>query len=292
MKVLVAGWFSFEEMGASAGDLMARDVACRWLEEAGRAYDVALASPFEGGVDWREVDPSDYSDLLFVCGPAGNGEPLTDLLSRFEGARLLGLNLTMLDPLEEWNPFHVLLERDSSRATRPDLAFLGDLPHVPVVGLIQIDAQPEYGDRGRHTEVDQAIERLLAERKVATVRIDTRLDTSTNHLRSPEEVESLIARMDLTVTTRLHGLVLSLKNGVPVVAIDSVAGGAKVVRQAGVVGWPVVLRTGEFDDAELSRAFDYCLTEEARALARSCAAKAAETAMETRLQLLSGLSEG
>ena len=28
MKTLVAGWFSFELMGASAGDLMARDVAC------------------------------------------------------------------------------------------------------------------------------------------------------------------------------------------------------------------------------------------------------------------------
>ena len=32
MKTLVAGWFSFEQMGASAGDLLARDLVCEWLE--------------------------------------------------------------------------------------------------------------------------------------------------------------------------------------------------------------------------------------------------------------------
>src|SRR5436305_1693050 len=36
VKALVTGWFSFEQMGASAGDLLARDVACKWLRDAGR----------------------------------------------------------------------------------------------------------------------------------------------------------------------------------------------------------------------------------------------------------------
>ena len=57
MKALVTGWFSFEEMGATAGDLMARDVVCEWLGRAGCPHDVALAPPFEGGVDWSTVDP-------------------------------------------------------------------------------------------------------------------------------------------------------------------------------------------------------------------------------------------
>ena len=57
MKVLVAGWFSFPEMGATAGDLLTRDVVSQWLETAGRSYDVALAAPFDGGVPWMEVDP-------------------------------------------------------------------------------------------------------------------------------------------------------------------------------------------------------------------------------------------
>ena len=292
MKTLVAGWFSFEGMGASAGDLMASDVACGWLERAGRAYDVALAPPFEGGVDWQLVDPSEYSELLFVCGPAGNGRPLTDLLARFEGKRLVGLNVTMLEPLEAWNPFDVLVERDSSRIARPDLAFVSELPRVPIVGVVRIDAQPEYGKRDRHDQVDAAIDRLLAERGVVAVPIDTRLDTGTNPLRVPAEVESLIARMDATVTTRLHGLVLSLKNGVPAVAIDSVAGGAKVSRQAEVLGWPAVLTADTLDIVELGRALDFCLTPEARSMACECAERAVAGLHALGDELIAELARG
>src|SRR5215471_11964656 len=86
-KILVAGWFSFKEMGASAGDLMARDVVCEWLSAAGRDHDVALAQPFIGGVDWTKIDPQQYSTVVFVCGPFGNGWPVTDLLQRFSLCR-------------------------------------------------------------------------------------------------------------------------------------------------------------------------------------------------------------
>ena len=43
MRTLVAGWFSFTGMNVTAGDVMARDVACRWLHEAGLPFDVANA---------------------------------------------------------------------------------------------------------------------------------------------------------------------------------------------------------------------------------------------------------
>jgi hypothetical protein len=56
--------------------------------------------------------------------------------------------------------------------------------------------------------------------EVAAVPIDSRLDVNKAGLRTPAEVESSIARMDVVLTTRLHGTALSLKNGVPVVAID------------------------------------------------------------------------
>ena len=95
MKALVAGWFSFEQMGATAGDLMARDLACEWLAGGGHAYDVALAAPFTGGVDWRAVDPRRYSHVVFVCGPFGNGGPVTEFLQRFAGRRLVGLDLVL-----------------------------------------------------------------------------------------------------------------------------------------------------------------------------------------------------
>ena len=61
MKILIAGWFSFEQMGATAGDLLARDLVCEWIQQAGIIFDIALAPPFEGGVNWQLIDPGEYS---------------------------------------------------------------------------------------------------------------------------------------------------------------------------------------------------------------------------------------
>ena len=57
MKALVAGWFSFEDMGATAGDLLARDMACEWLNHAGYTYDVALALPFVAAFTGLQLTP-------------------------------------------------------------------------------------------------------------------------------------------------------------------------------------------------------------------------------------------
>ena len=99
MKTLVLGWFSFEQMGATAGDLMARDLACAWLREAGHDVEIAVVPPFTGGVNWREVNPRDYSHTVFVCGPFGNGEPLLEFFEKFRGVPMLGLDVSMLESI-------------------------------------------------------------------------------------------------------------------------------------------------------------------------------------------------
>lgn len=291
MKTLVAGWFSFELMGASAGDVLARDVACEWLREAGRTYDIALAAPFTGGVDWQTVDAADYDQVVFVCGPFGNGPPLTEFLAKFARCRLVGLNLTMLHKLDEWNPFDLLIERDSSARSHPDMALASRQPLVPVVGLVLIDTQPEYGPRDLHESANAALRRLAASRDVAVVPIDTRLDTNATGLSSAGQIESLIARMDAVLTTRLHGTVLALKNGIPALAVDPVAGGGKILRQAATLGWPVVLAADKLDDAALQAAFDFCLSAEARATARDCSERAVRVLAGMRQKYLSAQAE-
>jgi hypothetical protein len=285
VRALVAGWFSFEEMGATAGDLLARDLVCEWLREAGLEYDIAVAPPFTGGVDWQRVEPGSYSHVIFVCGPFGNGWPLTEFLPRFDHARLIGVDLSMLQPLEEWNPFDLLLERDSSRTSRPDISFLSAQPHVPVVGVVLVHPQSEY-EGGRHDAANDAVQRLLAARDVAAVQIDTRLDVNATGLRTPAQVESLIARVDAVATTRLHGLVLALKNGVPALAVDPIAGGAKVRRQAETVGWPVCFTADDLDDAKLREALAWCLTHEGRAAAEACGNRASAAVATVRDRFL------
>jgi hypothetical protein len=288
VKVLLAGWYSFEQMGASAGDLLVRDVVGGWLTEAGIPYDVAVAEPFLGGLDWRQADPRQYTHLLFACGPLGNGWPVIDLFERYCDCRLVGLDVSMIESLAVWNPFDLLIERDSDRAARPDLAFAAENPLLPLCGVVQVHPQKEYS-QGMHEAADVAIRDLLASREVAPVPIDTRLDINTTGLRSAAQVESLIARMDVVVTTRLHGLVLALKHGVPALAIDPIPKGAKVRRQAVTLGWPLVFVADQLDWTRLQEAFDHCLTEAARVEARKCQQRALAAVRDVQERLLGWL---
>ncbi|MGV2826611.1 polysaccharide pyruvyl transferase family protein [Myxosarcina sp. GI1(2024)] len=289
MKILVVGWFSFEDCNVTAGDLMARDLACQWIERAGYHYDVALLPIFSGGVDWRTVDPATYSHLVFVCGPFPLNKITNDFLKRFNSCRLIGLDLSIIEPINSWNPFDVLLERDSSASSHPDITFLARHPKVPVVGIILVHPQAEYGSKGKYKVANEAINRLITSREMVAVAIDTGLAPNTTNLRSSAEVESLIARMDVVVTTRLHGTVLALKNGVPVVAIDAIAGGAKVSRQAKTIGWSNVFSVDNLSDEMLTKAFDYCLTEDAKAHAQKCRDRAILGVEEIRKQFITAL---
>jgi len=290
MRILVAGWFSFMDGLATAGDLNAAELVRRWLSGAGYPCDVAMVPPYGRGIDWQLAEPAAFTHVVFVCGPFGQYPDELRFLDRFAGCRLIGINLSMLIELERWNPFDLLFERDSSARSRPDIAFGMPAAKTPVVGVCLVEA---YGyPEGSVDRANSAISRLLASREMAVVAIDTRLDFNTVGLRSPSEVEALLARMDVTVTTRLHGTVLALKNGVPALAIDPQPDGGKILRQAETVGWPCILRGDALNDQALLRAFEYCLTPVAQAKARECAARARDVVEGVREQLLSALAQG
>ena len=238
----------------------------------------------------EEMRPSDYTDLVVVCGPYIDGSVITDLMRKMPHARSHGINLSMIQPVEQLSvTFQQLFERDSNRFARPDLAFAASAKRVPAVGRILVHPQPEYGGRARHNQANSAIELLLARHEAAIVTIDTQLVTNTGGLRTPAEVESLIARMDLIVTTRLHGTVLALKHRVPVIAIDPIAGGAKISAQARLIGWPVLFDVDNLDPVRLDAAFSYCQTREAVRLAGECAHRAITILRPLRRKFIDGL---
>jgi hypothetical protein len=84
----------------------------------------------------------------------------------------------------------------------------------------------------------------------------------------------VISRLDLVITMRMHGLVLALKHGVPALAVDPVAGGAKVTAQAQAWHWPAVVTpgpTGAVDAGTMHRWRDWCLSAPGRQAARRAA---------------------
>jgi SAM-dependent methyltransferase len=145
-------------------------------------------------------------------------------------------------------------------------------PFIPVIGRCLVEPYAE----NHWNLANEAVARLLASRGAAVVEIDIRPDG----LRTAAAIEALIARVDMLVTTRLHGLVLALKNGVPVVAIDPMGDGGEILRQASIIGWPVVFAADRLDEAGLQRAFDHCLTAEARNEATACADRARQSLSE------------
>jgi hypothetical protein len=280
-KALLVGWFSLPFGGATAGDLAALEVVEGWLGEIGLPYDVALAEPFDGGLDWQGVEPGWYSHVLHVCGPAGPDLEIAAVLERFSSCRLIGVNVSLP---EAWDPFDVALARDRAGEARADLSFAASREHVPVAGVLLVHPQVEYAE-GRHEQVDRAAWDLVAGRPCAALPLDTRMDVNEVGLRSRAELEAVVSRLDVLVTTRLHGLVFALRSGVPALALDPIAGGAKVAAQAKAVGWPAVVTPEEATSERLEELWSWCLSPEARETAKECAQNAGESVARTRAEL-------
>ena len=97
MRVVLAGWFSFDEVIATVGDELGADVVARWLTDLGVDHDVAWAPYLERGVDWRDLDPADYTHLVFVSGPLADRPLLRELAEAFAGARRWAVNVSVVE---------------------------------------------------------------------------------------------------------------------------------------------------------------------------------------------------
>lgn len=271
-RALVAGFFS------TVGDIECLHVVERWLLQLNIAYDIApyaksIRKAMPGSYDFSTIDASAYTHLIIVCGPCWQDFFTGKLaLTRFRHCVRIGVNLTMIDKLEAWNPFDVLLERDSNHAHKPDLSFLEPTTELPVVGRCIMLAQNEYAHRQRHHLANQLIQELLSRRNCAVLEIDTRWQhpENTTGFKTPAAVLSVLKRVDLLLTTRLHGLVFALKAGVPVIALDAIAGGDKVSAQAKVIGWPLCIPAEDVTIEWMDQAMNWCYSEAAKQKILDC----------------------
>ncbi|RAY13215.1 polysaccharide pyruvyl transferase family protein [Actinomadura craniellae] len=278
MRVLITGWPSFLDGEATAGDVLAMEAVHRAIATTGVPCDAAWSPVFRpAGPSLADASPDRYTHLVFACGPV-QGEQIRRLHERYRHCRRIAVGVSVIDPSDSAvQGFHTVLARDGDGTEpRRDLAAEPSVPDVPVVGVLFAPRQPEYGPRRRHERVESEIISWLAERDCAPVPLDTRLDGRPGlNAATPAQFEAIVRRMDLVVTTRLHGLVLALKNGVPALAIDPVEGGAKVGAQARAWDWPAVVVAGPgtpaLDVDALGRYWDWCLSGGAAARAWECA---------------------
>ncbi|MDG9687595.1 polysaccharide pyruvyl transferase family protein [Streptomyces sp. DH18] len=271
-RVLVTGWFSFLDGEVTAGDALAQRAVSASLDRLGIVHETAWSPAFvPAGLSLEEACPSRYEQLLFVCGPV-HGAPFTRLHERFASCRRVAVGVSVVDPdSRAVRGFHRILARDGPNAAAlPDLA--ADAPAsaaAPVVGVALTYGQGEYGDRRAHDRVAEVLLPWLARQDCARIDADTRLaHDDWRHCRTPDQYLSLIGRLDLVVTDRLHGLVLALRAGVPVLAVDPVLGGAKVTAQSGVLRWPAMVGSEDLSTELLDHWWSWCLSPAGGAAAR------------------------
>jgi hypothetical protein len=275
MRILLTGWFSFEHGEATAGDVLSLEAVRAALADL--PCDVAWSPIFRpGALTIEDARPETYSHVIFVCGPV-HGPQLRHLHQRYASCRRIAVGVSVIDPHDPAAAgFDVILARDApGTSPRHDLAALAPYSPVPVAGVVLAPGQGEYGARRRHEEVHARLTSWLGGRDCARVLLDTRLDgRDWRSFATPDQLLSVIGRLDVIVTTRLHGLVTALRCGVPALAVDPVAGGAKVAAQARAWHWPAVLISGEdeLSESALDGWWDWCLSGEGQAAAASLSA--------------------
>lgn len=254
-EVIVTWYGSFgARNGATLGDLMAVDGFSAELRKLGIEHAV-----ISGQMDWpghlRVDSPfqlmSEARALVFVCGPLLNDALLLDLLSVQRQARKLAVGVSILAGQSEIvDRFDRVVARDGMPDATFDLAIDAVVaPSVGTgmrkVGLCLRGAQGEYGKPSLHREAELMLRQLATQRGLEAVSIDTVVRPGNG----PDEIRRAFAAVDCVFTTRMHGALLALAAGKPVIAMDQVPGSAKVTNVVGATGWPLVYRV---ETAELS----------------------------------------
>jgi hypothetical protein len=270
MRILLTGWFSFRHGEATAGDVLSLEAVRAALADL--PCDVAWSPIFRpGALTIEDARPETYSHVIFVCGPV-HGPQLRHLHQRYASCRRIAVGVSVIDPHDPAAAgFDVILARDAPGASpRHDLAAFASFAPVPVAGVVLAPGQGEYGARRRHDEVHARLTSWLGGQDCARLLLDTRLDTHDwRSFATPDQLLSVVGRLDVVVTTRLHGLVTALRCGVPALAVDPVADGAKVAAQARAWQWPAVLTADELSESALDGWWDWCLSGEGRSAAAS-----------------------
>ncbi|WP_455678795.1 polysaccharide pyruvyl transferase family protein [Streptomyces atroolivaceus] len=271
-RVLVTGWFSFLDGEVTAGDALAQRAVSGALDTLEVFHDTAWSPGFApGALTLDSAVPDDYGHLLFVCGPL-HGEQIAALHRRYASCRRVAVGVSVIDRADPAvGGFHRILARDDPEGgVRPDLATAAPttLP-TPLAGIALTHGQGEYRERRCHDSVAATVLPWLVGKDCARIDADTRLAHGDwRHCGTPDQYLSLLDRLDLMVTDRLHGLVLGLRAGVPVLAVDPVRGGAKVTAQARLLHWPAVLPGENLGVELLDHWWDWCRSPDGTAAAR------------------------
>lgn len=281
MKILVTWYGSFKNNG-TIGDYLAVKSLTHFLDTKKYDFDCACYKHFDGLkgniVSLDTINDKEYTVIIFCCGPILKiHENLNKLFTRFETITKIGIGVSLFpkDHFNYYNPFDFVLARENGEKTYEDIAILAPkdvqqkkhIRKVSKVGLILRNSQAEYGLENCKWEQANSILFKLAHFitknskktlfKSLWYYFNKRILLIDNHLETsgltPTQIESLYNDCDIILTTRFHGAILSIRNGIPVIAIDQILSGGKVFNMVHDTGYPFVWKVNEVNPEELEK---------------------------------------
>ena len=256
---ILVGWYGSFAGHGTVGDLRSLEAVVSHLVGLGFEVMHATAQPLTIAgavrVDWTQIAQNSSDIVLFVCGPILKQHPQTrSFFARFQGLRLVGVGVSLMPDSHEnyLDPFDKVFARQGTTERFGDVAISAPLPvpdtnpaepnAVPVIGLALRGPQQEYGIS--LCLANEAKARFDALTNLLAQHGSLRVVTLENHLarsgQAPEAIEAAYRECDLVLTTRFHGAIIALRQGVPFIAIDQISGGAKVLPLLEDLGWPAL----------------------------------------------------
>ena len=306
-RVLLAWWGSFPHSG-TFGDLLAVKATVELLREACIPFDLSSAAARQDlpapVVNWEDVAPADYDTLVYVCGPiVRSSAPFQALVRRFGHCRKIAAGVSVLPAslTDHWQPFDEVVARDGLPNSLFDLALAApDLQNLagcsrtsgkrPRIGVCLRGIQLEFGvENCQHERVRELIDAVLDATQGEPVELDTHIENSGLLL---DEFLARFATVDVVLTSRLHGSLIALHLGIPFIAIDQIAGGAKLSDVLGRLGWSAWRKIDDVEPEDIVALSKAALAGLLNAELRETRVRAEAAAFETLEELRSALLVG
>ncbi len=267
-KIIIAWWGSIE-LGPTIGDQLAVDAVVSWLSQYSCQISVASALPYfhkkAKTVHWSEIDPKNYDTFVFVCGPLVFDYPqFSELIKRFLCCRRIAVGVSILDPKanELKELFDHIVARDGLLPETFDLALAAKrwtsfprlLPKKKIsrVGVILRGEQTEYQAACFHENAQKMIEKTLKILSLEGFYFDTVFKPGYG----VREVLKNYDKVDLILTTRMHGTLFAIGKGIPVIAIDQIKSGKKVSAITQKIQWPYLFEAENLTSEQLIEAIN------------------------------------
>jgi hypothetical protein len=299
---VVLTWYGARHRGAATiGDQYAIENLSSRLSALGVRHAVLSALPLavKAPVVREPLHLQEIEVLVHVCGPLLPAAFDVDLYRRSRVRMAVGVSL-----LSQHRRFNKALDaivvRDGQRPETYDLSLArfattpapatGLHGAAPRIGLCVREHQPEYGEAAIFHEKAQRLFTTAIEASGAPTH---EIDTVLRPRNTQADIEAAFRRADIIATTRMHGAILGLAFGKPVVAIDQVEGGAKVANLLGRIGWPLVFRGDSVRQADINRAFAMARSpaiHEVVARCRAAAIRLSTAAVEISATTIAGFA--